>query len=126
MTPAGWVVLIGLGIICLSLVAFLVILNRRLAGVVGELTTPLPAPLVETREPEPWASEPRVIDPNDPPRYMHYRPRSYDPTRAPRCTCHRRVIEYDEKVLLWPIPGHPEGGMDLLCEATYTEPGGRQ
>jgi hypothetical protein len=26
-----------------------------------------------------------------------------------------------EQVLFWPIPDHPEGGVDLFCSETYGE-----
>lgn len=63
--------------------------------------------------------QPQPIDPQHPPRYSLYRPRDYDVDRAPKCTCHGETLRYGQKVLLWPIPGHPEGGMDIFCEKTY-------
>lgn len=61
--------------------------------------------------------EARAIDPDDPPHYMHYKPRSG--VSSMHCTCHGDPIAVGEKVLLWPIPGHPEHGMDVLCARTY-------
>jgi hypothetical protein len=65
------------------------------------------------------AREARAIDPNNPPRYSVYKPDTYSLLRAPHCSCHDRPILQGEKVLLWPIPGHPDGGIDIFCEKTY-------
>jgi hypothetical protein len=63
--------------------------------------------------------EPRPFDEDNPPHYTVYNPLIYNVLRAPRCSCHNRPIEKGEKVLLWPIPDHPEGGIDIFCEQTY-------
>lgn len=62
---------------------------------------------------------PQAIDPKNPPRYSRYAPRHYDIDRAPRCSCHVRPVTFGDVVLLWPIPNHPEGGMDIFCAETY-------
>lgn len=61
----------------------------------------------------------RAIDTDHPPYYSYYRPEVYDPHRAPSCTCHGLKVLQGEKVLLWPIPNHPEGGYDVFCAQTY-------
>lgn len=63
-------------------------------------------------------SQPKVVDPNNPPRFSVYRPRVYR-EGAMRCTCHQDPIIPGEKILLWPIPNHPDGGMDVYCARTY-------
>jgi hypothetical protein len=65
------------------------------------------------------SGEPRAFDEGNPPHYTVYNPDTYNVLRAPRCSCHNRPIEKGEKVLLWPIPDHPEGGIDIFCEQTY-------
>lgn len=63
--------------------------------------------------------EARAIDPEDPPRWIIYRPQGVRP--APMCTCHGIPLVEGQKVLLWPIPGHPSGGVDLICERAVAE-----
>lgn len=62
--------------------------------------------------------EARVIDPDNPPHYRTYRGPSNEDLRL-RCTCHNRPLPNGATVLFWPIPDHPDGGIDLLCEETF-------
>lgn len=66
-------------------------------------------------------SEAKAIDPNNPPTYQVYRPRSGVSTL--KCTCHEETIQPGERVLLWPIPEHPDGAMDVFCQRTYGQVG---
>lgn len=69
--------------------------------------------------------EAKAIDPNNPPYYSRYRIDGYDRTLAPKCSCHSRTIDPGEQILIWPIPGHPDGGVDVFCKMTYQEAAGQ-
>ena len=77
---------------------------------------PVPSPSESTPD-----TEPRVVDPNNPPYYAAYRTDGYDPDNAPSCVCHKRKIGPGERILIWPIPDAPvEGWSDVFCEQTYS------
>jgi hypothetical protein len=66
----------------------------------------------------PRTREALVIDVENPPTWKVYS----NPYKAgPPCSCHGRPFKYGDKVMMWPIPGHPEGGIDLYCEETFQE-----
>lgn len=60
----------------------------------------------------------RAIDPQNPPKWMTYRPR---PGREPiNCTCHDRPLVPGDRVLWWPIRDGG-GAVDLFCTETVEE-----
>ena len=122
MSTAGAVLLIVATLATCSVLAYGLYLHDRRAR--EKTTEDFTAPAEEGEEGryEPHAplhEEPRLIDENDPPRYSHYLPDVYHAERAPRCSCHQRPIKRGERVLLWPIPDHPDGAIDIFCEETY-------
>jgi hypothetical protein len=66
---------------------------------------------------EPEGDEPQPIDPDNPPRFVVYNPQG--DREPPVCNCHQRPFRPGDSVLFWPIPGHPDGGVDLFCSETY-------
>lgn len=61
--------------------------------------------------------EARAIDPGNPPHWVIWK--GID--GRINCTCHALPIRKGQKILMWPIPGHPDGGMDLFCERIVKE-----
>lgn len=55
---------------------------------------------------------PIPIDPDNPPRTMYYRPKG--PAAEARCSCHNRLLVFNEEVLFWP---QPDGAVLLFCHA---------
>lgn len=111
---AGWFFVLGVLMGSLAVLAG-VLVTRHL------MTKPVPKPAqpraIEHIDLDPEAA--RAIDPKDPPHYMKYFPRSGESSL--HCTCHGDPVAVGETVLLWPIPGHPEQGMDVFCVLTYGE-----
>lgn len=64
--------------------------------------------------------EVRAIDEANPPYYQNYRG-PHEGRERLRCTCHNEPFPDGARVLIWPIPGHPEGGVDLFCQRTVQE-----
>lgn len=124
MSPLYWVVIaIFAVIVIVAVIPFTVGFTTALGKQVAMRRLPKPDELIpsQTSEAPPVAddAQPQAIDPDNPPRYQVYNPRRYDPEKAVRCTCHGIPAAKGETMLLWPIPGHPEGGMDVFCSRTY-------
>ena len=56
----------------------------------------------------------KAIDPDDPPRWVTFRPNASDTVR--RCVCHNFVINPGQQVMWWPVPDGLPGQVDLFCE----------
>jgi len=56
----------------------------------------------------------KAIDPDDPPRWVVFNPKSSDAIR--RCICHNFVIETGQPIMWWPVPDGLPGQVDLFCE----------
>lgn len=67
--------------------------------------------------------EARAVDPDNLPYYSRYRIHGYDEAQAPSCSCHGRKVKPGERILIWPIPGHPDGGADVFCAETFEQVG---
>lgn len=92
---------------------------RRVPKYKPEPRTYEPIPVEEgfaTKPPSP--DEAAVVDPEDPPKQVYYRPAHYDVATAPVCSCHGRPLRYGEASIIWPIKDHPEGAKDLFCSET--------
>ena len=61
---------------------------------------------------------PRPVDVNNPPRLMTYNPKR--PSTIV-CTCHGDRLVPGDQVMLWPIPSHPDGALDIFCQRTIQE-----
>jgi hypothetical protein len=105
-------IVVLLAVLVMAVIA-LVMMGRLLYLIRHELDQIKKAPVTE--------DEAQAIDPDNPPWYSVYRPEHYDPDKAPRCACHREVIKYGDQILLWPIPHHPDGAVDIFCAKTYTQ-----
>lgn len=106
----GWIVAAALLVVLLVVLGRLkykarVQMHESIEGVVEESTI-----VVDDQKA-------RAIDPNNPPKWMTWR----GVDGRLNCTCHSLPIRTDDRVLLWPIPGHPDGGSDLFCERTVKE-----
>jgi hypothetical protein len=106
---SAWFFLLGVVLGCLSVLAGVWVARRQ------RKPNPAQPRVIEHIDLDP--DEARAIDPDNPPHYMLYHPRSG--VSSMHCTCHGDQIAVGEKVLLWPIPQHPEQGMDVLCARTY-------
>ena len=63
--------------------------------------------------------EARAVDESNPPYYANYKRRGYVEAEAPECSCHQgRKVQAGERVLIWPIPNHPDGAVDIFCMET--------
>lgn len=118
--------LVAIAVLILLAACFVIglLLGRERGTKPSAVEEPAGEPVAAEEEPQEAAEEvpegPLAVDPHNPPYYSHYRPkRGYDPTTAPKCTCHQRTLALDQKVLIWPIPHHPMGGVEVLCEETY-------
>lgn len=84
---------------------------------------PEPEPVDDPTDPWEYQTEAspqtRVIDPDNPPTWRVYWPQSG--AQAPTCSCHGIALQPGDKVVLWPIPNHPEGAIDIFCERTFQE-----
>lgn len=79
-------------------------------------TTPLTA-VAEESTIEADGQQARAIDPDNPPSWKTWK--GID--GRINCTCHTLPIHTGQRVLFWPIPDHPQGGVDLFCERTVKE-----
>lgn len=107
-------IVLGVTIVVLGIIAWVSVAPRIRAHRVlfEEIAEEEPIPSAESKSA-------RVIDPANPPTWRVYWPKTGAST--PVCSCHGIPLQPGDKVMLWPIPDHPDGAIDLFCERTFQE-----
>ena len=103
---SGWGLVVGIGL-GLVLAAALGVLYLRW------LTRPPRPKKPDLHKVDEEGFAPLPIDPDNPPTWRYYRPKSANSAARRTCHCHNRPIGMDQKVLWWPLP---DGSVRLLCE----------